>query len=82
MPNYSDSSYETKKANQFARSLRGHFLISQALVIATKELETAPAPHTDLSNIADMQYLIDYVYPLFKVVDESKFQAMMEKLND
>jgi len=38
--------------------MRERYIITQALVVAIKELEKVPAPFTEISNIADMKHLL------------------------
>ena len=57
-----------KDAIKFAASHRGSYIIGQALYIAATELNKVPNPHKETSNIADMHYLMDNLYPLFKAI--------------
>ena len=43
--------------HEFANSERGRIIIAQALHYAIKVLEQVPAPHTEMNNIKDMEYL-------------------------
>lgn len=56
------------KAYEFAASLRGQFILSQALVLAIKSLEQAEGVHKEVSNISDMQFLLDHMFPMYKGV--------------
>ena len=65
-------------ASEFYQTLRGQYIISQALVIASKELKKLeerhdPYPkygqHAEPSNRKDMEYLID-AYPLYMIHNE------------
>ena len=38
--------------------MRDQFIIAQALVLGIQELKKVPAPFTELSNIADMEWLL------------------------
>ena len=49
----------------FACSLRGQLIISQALIIAIRELKKVPSPYTEKSNILDMEDLHRHVFPLY-----------------
>ena len=62
-------------ASEYALTLRGQYIISQALVIASTELKRLeerddPYPeygqHAEPSNRKDMEYLID-AYPLYMI---------------
>ena len=53
---------EREQAEEFAESLRGHYIIGQALFYAIQELEKVSAPFTEVSNIEDMKYLKKNLY--------------------
>ena len=42
--------------------MRQRYIVTQALVIAIKDLEEVPAPYTEISNIADMKELLHTVF--------------------
>ena len=50
--------------------MRERYIITQALVVAIKELEKVPAPYTEISNIADMEYLLQTSFAEFAGVVE------------
>ena len=49
----------------FACSLRGQLIISQALIIAIQELKKVPSPYTEKSNILDMEDLHRHLFPIY-----------------
>ena len=49
----------------FACSLRGQLIISQALIIAIQELKKVPSPYTETSNILDMEDLHRHLFPIY-----------------
>ena len=51
-------------ATHLARSLRGQYIIGQALAVAIETMSKVPKPHTEVSNIEDMQFLLEHLYPL------------------
>ncbi len=54
-------------------SMRGRFIISQALVLAIASIESRPETHQqEPSNVADMQLLLDEVFPLYQAIYESE----------
>jgi len=53
-----------------ALDMRERYIITQALVVAIKELEKVPAPYTEISNIADMKYLLETTFAEFVGVVE------------
>ena len=72
---------EMKNARAFRNSIRGKFIISQALTIAIKHLkklekrkEMYPkyGEHAQPSNRADMEYLKRQLYPIYDVVPRSR----------
>ena len=56
------STKEMDEAIEFAESLRGNYIIGQALFYAIKELEKVPSPYREVSNISDMKYIRDELY--------------------
>ena len=56
------STKELDKAIAFAESLRGNYILGQALFYAIKELEKVPSPYREVSNISDMKYIRDELY--------------------
>ena len=60
--NTTTSTKELDKAIEFAESLRGNYILGQALFYAIKELEKVPSPYREVSNISDMKYLRDELY--------------------
>ena len=65
------SNKELNECAEFANSLRGQYIISQALAVAIKQLKSVPEEHREVSNIADMEFLLDGVFPMFKVQEEA-----------
>ena len=57
------------EATEFLQSMRGQYIVSQALVLAVKEMSKVKEPHTEHSNIADMNYLIDTLFPICRLVE-------------
>ena len=59
---------DKQKAMEFATSPRGQLIISQALCVAIKTMnEVSPTHLKESSNIADMEFLRDELFPVFKV---------------
>lgn len=67
------STKEMNEAIEFAESLRGNYIIGQALFYGIKALEEVPNPYRENSNISDMKYIRDnlYMFPdeLYTTVD-------------
>ena len=60
--------------------MRDRFIITQALVVAIKELEKVPAPYTEISNIADMQELLKTTFSEFAQVVEQIQEYQKEQV--
>ena len=59
----------SQQATEFAASIRGQYIISQALWHAIVKLnEVQPAHMREESNISDMEFLLDEVFPMYKAV--------------
>jgi hypothetical protein len=57
---------ELDQARDFASSVRGQYIISQALCVAIDEMKKVePAHMRENSNIADMEYLRDELFPIY-----------------
>jgi hypothetical protein len=52
----------------FVNSNRGQYILAQALVIAIKELDKIPGAMKEVSNISDMQYLLDNYFDMYQQV--------------
>jgi hypothetical protein len=70
-----------KNARAFRNSIRGKFIISQALTIGIKHLKKLEkrkdmypkyGEHAQPSNRADMEYLKRQLYPIYDVVPRSR----------
>jgi len=69
-----DNDEAVDNARAFANSIRGQFIISQALTVAARAID-----NTDLrmverepSNAADMLYLRNSIFPLYSVIQEAR----------
>jgi len=71
---------EIKQARAFRNSIRGKFILSQALTIAIKHLKELEdredmfpkyGEHAQPSNRADMEYIKRELYPIYDVVPKS-----------
>jgi len=52
----------------FINSNRGHYILAQALVIAIKELDKVDGAMKEVSNMQDMQYLLDNYFDVYQHV--------------
>jgi len=62
---------KNKKAIEFASSLRGQYILSQALSMAIEKMKEVPEHMQEVSNISDMEYLRDEIFPIYKAVLEA-----------
>jgi|TARA_Y100000034_G_C6881259_1_gene403862 hypothetical protein len=78
---------DEKEALKFAGTVRGQYIISQALVMAIRELkryengETDDIRYAEPSNRSDMEFLLD-VFPLYKVCDEMQNKVDQQSFED
>ena len=71
----------TDEAAEFANSIRGQYILSQALVIGAKQLkkyEDEDSPFYSMrqaepSNRADMEYLLE-AFPLYRIHEEAAWE--------
>ena len=72
---------ELSKEEKFKRgillfsSLRGQYIISQALCVAIKTLKKVKKPYREESNIQDMEILLETIFPLYKGVKEAEMKV-------
>jgi len=57
-----------EKAVEFASSVRGQYILSQALCLAIEKMNETPEPMRETSNISDMEFLLDELFPIYKAV--------------
>ena len=65
-------------AIEFMQTMRGQFILGQALYIAMAELEKAKYP--ELGNIADMKFFMDNLFPLYAQLNAPEIKAAEKKL--
>jgi hypothetical protein len=70
-----------REAIGFASSGRGLFIISQALYVAIQAMEKVPKIKREPSNIADMRFLMNTLFPMYKHIKEAekKFEEHSKK---
>jgi hypothetical protein len=66
-------SQEDKKesARGLLKSMRGQFIISQALVKAIEAMSKVPTNRREVSNMQDMEMLLQ-LFPIYAMVDASE----------
>ena len=57
-----------KETQEFADSPRGKFIQAQALYYGIKKLSEVEGVLREVSNISDMQYLLDVLYPGYEQI--------------
>ena len=66
MPDTEERKIDRQKfstARDFFTSTRGQYIVGQALHIAIMALESIESPHKEVSNISDMKYIRDELFP-------------------
>jgi hypothetical protein len=79
---------KTDEASDFANTIRGQYIISQALVIGIEKLkryEDKDSPmhsirQAEPSNRADMEYLLE-AFPLYRIHEEAAWEKPNDKLD-
>ena len=51
-----------QQAFELLNSMRGRYIISQALHYGIRELDKLPVPYREVSNLNDMQYLREVLF--------------------
>lgn len=68
----STDKHNAEVLNRFLNSERGKYIVGQALVIAVRCMKRKPMHMREVSNIADMEYLIENAFPLYKMIKEAE----------
>ena len=58
-----DRTVELDKAIEFLNSPRGKYIAAQAFYHAIKAMEAVKNPHKEISNISDMRFIRDNLFP-------------------
>lgn len=56
---------EERTAWKFTLSPRGQYILSQALSVAIETMRKVPLPHREVSNIEDMEFILETLFPVF-----------------
>jgi hypothetical protein len=68
---------DQKEVMDFFATMRGQFIVSQALSVAIKTLESVePEVMQETSNIEDMKYLMKNLFPLYAAVEQASNEAV------
>ena len=56
------------EAMKFANTVRGQYIMGQALYLAIQSIEARPKIEQEPSNVADMKFLMDNLFPMFNSI--------------
>ena len=76
--NYMDN---VKETIEFSQSPRGRFIQAQALYYGIKKLTEVEGVMREVSNICDMKYLLDVLYPGYESIFDHIEQQRVTLLN-
>ena len=68
MPDTEERKIDRQKfstARDFFTSTRGQYIVGQALHVAIETLESVEGIHMEISNISDMKYIRDELFPMY-----------------
>lgn len=68
-----------KSALEFAQSLRGQLIISQALTYAIELIDAKPKHKREHSNQMDMKYIRDMLFPMYKAIQDATIDDSLKK---
>ena len=68
-------------ARDFFTSTRGQYIVGQALHIAIEALESVEGVHKEVSNISDMKYIRDELFPIYTALHEDHEDMLGNKYN-
>lgn len=68
------------QAIELVQSYRGQYILSQALTVAIKVMEEVEPPHREVSNIEDMRFIRDHLFPIYAQIHEAEERAREEGL--
>ena len=69
---------ERNNALAFLSSLRGQYIIAQALHYGIEALSIVEEPYREVSNLSDMEYLRDHLYQLY--IDTPNHPIILESI--
>ena len=73
---------DRERAVALAQSMRGQYIISQALCLAIWAINSRPIELQEPSNVADMEFLVQHLFPIYRVVELSEEQYLQLKPED
>ena len=66
-----------KETMEFANSPRGNFIMAKALYLGIQKLAEIQGVHREVSDICDMQYLLDALHPGMKTLMELEYPKVV-----
>ena len=69
-------------ATRLAGSIRGQFLLSQALCLAIEALESVEESRREYSNIEDMKLLVSYIFPFYSIGRTVTTEDFVSRIED
>ncbi len=73
---------EQEQAQEMRDNWRGQYIIGQALFLAIKEIESRPPHKQEPSNVADMRFLMNNLYPLYAATNVAWEAEALRKLEE
>jgi hypothetical protein len=62
------------EAFKFMMGMRGQYIMAQMLTKGIEVMKAVPAPHTEISNIADAEYILAEVFGQFAGLFTEEFE--------
>jgi len=69
-----------QEAGEFLSSIRGRYIVSQALYIAMNEINSRPPHLQEPSNVSDMKYIYENVFPIYREFRTEDFDQLKMSL--
>jgi hypothetical protein len=68
-----------EKAINLLQSMRGQYIISQALCLAIKMINCRPPELQEPSNVKDMEFLVQNLFPIYRAVESAEEKFYQQK---
>ena len=75
MPDY-DYMESVRETLEFQNSPRGKYIMAQALYYGIRKLLEVEGPLREVSNICDMKYLLDILYPGYEHIFKQELHTV------
>lgn len=70
---------DREKAINLLQSMRGQYIISQALCLAIKTINSRPRELQEPSNVLDMEFLVQNLFPIYRAVESAEEKFYQQK---